>query len=106
MDPEMAKYFKKILNSFSMGLIWMMSAAIAGFYYGLALFNDGVQWYNLVFYAFFLLSFAGPKVQQAIKLLTGLLAFGSLLSLFISSYQQKEISASLLIVALFCGMVS
>lgn len=59
MDPEMVKYFKKILNSFSMGLIWMMSAAIAGFYFGLALFNESVQWYNIVFYVFFLLSFAG-----------------------------------------------
>jgi ammonia channel protein AmtB len=56
MDPEMAKYFKKILNSFSMALIWMMSASIAGFYFGLALYKDTLQWYNVVYYVCFLLS--------------------------------------------------
>ena len=55
----MAKYFKKILNSFSLGLLWMLAASTAGFYYGLALFKDGVQWYNLLFYTLLLLSFAG-----------------------------------------------
>lgn len=57
MDPEMAKYFKKILNSFSMGLLWMMAASTAGFYFGLALFNDQMQWYNFVFYTLLLASF-------------------------------------------------
>lgn len=59
MDPEIAKYFKKILNSFSMGLIWMLAASIFGLYFGLALFNDSLQWYNVVFYICFLLSLAG-----------------------------------------------
>ena len=59
MDPEMARYFKKILNSFSMGLLWMMAASTAGLYFGLALFRDGVQWYNIAFYALLILSFAG-----------------------------------------------
>ena len=56
MDPELAKFFKKILNSFSMGLIWMMTISIAGFYFGLALYNQNLQWYNVVFYVCFLLS--------------------------------------------------
>ena len=59
MDPEVAKYFKKILNSFSMGLLWMLAASITGFYFGLALFDGAVHWYNFVFYILLLLSFGG-----------------------------------------------
>lgn len=59
MDPEVAKYFKKILNSFSVFLLWMMAASTTGFYFGLALFNEGVHWYNFVFYILLLLSFGG-----------------------------------------------
>jgi hypothetical protein len=57
MDPEVAKYFKKILNSFSMGLLWMLAASTTGFYFGLALFDEAVHWYNLVFYTLLLASF-------------------------------------------------
>ena len=59
MDPEIAKYFRKILNSFSLGLLWMMAASTAGFYFGLALFSESVHWYNVVYYLLFLLSFGG-----------------------------------------------
>lgn len=50
--------------------------------------------------------FAAKRVQQALKLLTGLLVGSSLLSLFIPSQQQKEITGSLLILGLFSGLVS
>ncbi len=52
------KYFRKILNSFAMGLLWMLSAATAGLYFKLALVGDGVQWPNVLFYLLFALSFA------------------------------------------------
>ena len=57
MDPEVRKYFIKILNSFVMGLLWMLSIATAGFYFNLAVPQGSMQWYNLLFYALFLLSF-------------------------------------------------
>ena len=50
MDPEMKKYFSKILNSFSAGLLWLIFNATAGLYFGLALIRDGVRWYNIDFY--------------------------------------------------------
>ena len=59
MDPEMLKYFRKILNSFSIGVIWLLAAAMAGLYYRLAFVEHGIEWYNGVFYGGLLLSFGG-----------------------------------------------
>lgn len=58
MDPVVLKYFRKILNSFSMGLLWMFSIITSGFYFKLAMIGKTFQWYNGVFYAFFVLSLA------------------------------------------------
>ncbi|OLY90885.1 hypothetical protein SAMN05444008_11760 [Cnuella takakiae] len=58
MDPEVKKYFVKILNSFGMGLMWMFFIVTAGFYFKLALFGKSFQWYNGVFYVLALLTFA------------------------------------------------
>lgn len=57
MDPGVKKYFRKIINSFSAGLLWMMAAATAGFYFKLAPIYDGVKWYNVLFYALLAASF-------------------------------------------------
>lgn len=59
MDPEVKKYFLKILNSFSMGLLWMMAIATTGLYFELALFDSVLHWYNIAFYLLFLTSLAG-----------------------------------------------
>ena len=59
MDPDVLKYFKKIMNSFSVGLLWMLAVSWAGLGYGMALFNGIVHWYNIVFYLLFLTSLAG-----------------------------------------------
>jgi len=57
MDPEVSRYFRKILNSFSVALFWLLSVATAGLFFGLALVRNGLRWYNLLFYALFLLTF-------------------------------------------------
>ncbi|HEX2535955.1 MAG TPA: hypothetical protein VHK69_19575 [Chitinophagaceae bacterium] len=57
MDPEVKRYFRKIINSFSWGLIWLLAMAMIGLYYRLALFPDGFSWRNGLFYALFLGSF-------------------------------------------------
>lgn len=56
MDPVVLKYFRKILNSFSMGLLWMFSVITAGFYFKLAMVGKSFLWYNGVFYACFVIS--------------------------------------------------
>ncbi|HZH64046.1 MAG TPA: hypothetical protein VEY10_04075 [Flavisolibacter sp.] len=56
MGPEVTRYFKKIMNSFGAGLLWLMVMGTAGFFFKLAIIRDGIRWYNLVFYGFFLLT--------------------------------------------------
>ena len=57
LDPQVKKYFQKIINSFSFFLMWMVLVSTAGFYFGLATIEDKVEWYNLVFYGLALLLF-------------------------------------------------
>lgn len=50
MDPEIKKYFKKILSSFCVGLLWLFTMATMGIYFQLGLVSGGLHWYNLLFY--------------------------------------------------------
>ena len=54
----MKKYFRKIMNSFALGLLWMLTAATSGFYFKLAFVAEGMHWPNAVFYVLFIGSFA------------------------------------------------
>jgi hypothetical protein len=49
-DPEIKKFFLRILNSVSLGLCWMMASATAGIYYKLGYFNGQPLIYNILFY--------------------------------------------------------
>ena len=53
MDPEVRKYFIKILNSISWGMIWILSMVMAGLYYRLAFVEDGFRWTHAIFYLVF-----------------------------------------------------
>ncbi len=55
-DQQLKALFKKILSSFSMGALWMLVMSALAFYAGLAIVHGAVRWYNIVFYAFFVLS--------------------------------------------------
>ena len=55
-DPEVKKYFQKIISSFSFGLMWLMSCVTAGLYFGLAYRKDVPLLYNILFYAGLLLT--------------------------------------------------
>ena len=57
MDPEVKRYFRKIIKSFVVGLLWMMTVATTGLYFNLAVINNSMQWYNLLFYALAFISF-------------------------------------------------
>lgn len=57
MDPELKKYFRKIVNSFSFFLIWLMMIMTAGLYFKLGVFTNKVKWYNILYYIFVLTSF-------------------------------------------------
>jgi hypothetical protein len=55
-DPEVKKYFQKIISSFSFGLLWIMAAVTAGLYYGLAYRSDISVVYVILFYVAFSVS--------------------------------------------------
>ena len=60
MDPQVKRYFRKIINSFSAGLLWMMVIMIAGFFFRLGIITEeGIRWYNTLFFILAFLSFCG-----------------------------------------------
>jgi len=54
-DPEVKRFFVKILNSIALGLIWMLTCAAAGLYFELG-WGQGV--YTIIFYACMAISLA------------------------------------------------
>lgn len=50
MDPEVRRFFKKILATVGAGLFWFMLMAALGLYLRLGYFANGLNWYNGVFY--------------------------------------------------------
>jgi hypothetical protein len=57
MDPEVKRYFRKIINSFSFGLLWMITVATVGFFLEFAIPFHGWHIENFIFYALALLTF-------------------------------------------------
>jgi hypothetical protein len=39
-DPEVKRFFKKIMSTFSFGLMWLIGALTGGLYFGLAYRSD------------------------------------------------------------------
>jgi len=58
MDPEVAKYFKKILNSLFAMLMWMFINITAGIYFGLAYSDSYPGFVHVLFYVWLVLSLA------------------------------------------------
>ena len=57
-DPEVKKYFRKIMNSISIGLLWMMVMVFIGLYHGWAFIEGGADVYNIIFYSLLVISLA------------------------------------------------
>jgi hypothetical protein len=53
-DPEVKKYFRKILNTIGLGLLWMMLALTIGLYWGWAHHTNRL--YVILFYTGLVLS--------------------------------------------------
>ena len=51
MDPEIKRLFRKILNSFSWGAVWLLVIATLGLFLQLGFVTNGIRWYNILFYA-------------------------------------------------------
>lgn len=48
--PEIKKFFKRIMNSISITLLWLMIMATTGLYFGLAFSNGKPVIYTIIFY--------------------------------------------------------
>jgi hypothetical protein len=53
-DPEVKKYFQKIMNTIALGLFWLMAVLTAGLYFGLAYHPNTL--YSVFFYIGFVAS--------------------------------------------------
>ena len=47
-DPEVTRYFRKIINTITFGLLWLMAVLTAGLYFGLAYHSNTL--YIILFY--------------------------------------------------------
>lgn len=57
-DPEVKKYFRKVLFSITYGLIWLMTMAWLGLYKGYSGIRGNPSVTNILFYAFMFLTLA------------------------------------------------
>ena len=57
MDPEVKKYFRKIIKSFSVGLLWLVVITTAGIFFKLGEVGKGTSVQNIIFYVIFAVSF-------------------------------------------------
>jgi hypothetical protein len=55
-DPEIKKYFMKIINSFTYGIMWMIFIATTGLYFRMGIIYEKVRWFNIVFYLLFVIT--------------------------------------------------
>jgi hypothetical protein len=56
MDPEIKNLFRKILNSFSWGALWLVGIASLGIFFQLGFVANGIHWYNILFYLVLIMS--------------------------------------------------
>ena len=50
MEPDVRDFLVKIVQSISMGLVWLLINMSIGIYYGFAFFEDTPSWGNYVYY--------------------------------------------------------
>jgi ABC-type uncharacterized transport system permease subunit len=56
MEPELREFFRRIIQTVSVGLLWLMINSTAGIMFGYAFFEQGVHLNNILFYAWLLIS--------------------------------------------------
>lgn len=53
MEPGIREFFKRIVTTLSLLILWMMINLTLGIKYGYAFFETKVHWYNIIFYVWF-----------------------------------------------------
>jgi hypothetical protein len=57
MDPEVKQYFRKIINSLFLGVLWLIFVLGIGFFFDLGSIGSHIDIFNIVYYFFALISF-------------------------------------------------
>ncbi len=58
MEPEVKEFLVRIMQSISMGLVWLLLNMSIGIYYGFAFFEGSPTLGNIIYYFGFLISLA------------------------------------------------
>ena len=56
MEPGIREFFKRIVTSLSLLILWMIINLTFGIKYSYAFFETKIYWYNIVFYVWLVLS--------------------------------------------------
>ncbi len=58
MEPGIREFFKRLVTSISLLVLWMIINVTIGIKYNLGFYDDAIQWYNIVFYVWLAISFS------------------------------------------------
>ncbi|MFL9482238.1 hypothetical protein ACI6Q2_05620 [Chitinophagaceae bacterium LWZ2-11] len=56
MEPEIFEFFKRIIKSVFIGIIWLLINTTAGILHGYAFIEDKIKIGNIIFYVWFAVS--------------------------------------------------
>ena len=56
-DPDVSKFFVRIINAIAVTIIWMLTASTVGLYAGLAVPGQYPFWVTILYYSFLIVSF-------------------------------------------------
>jgi hypothetical protein len=56
MEPDMIEFLVRIVQTLSMGLLWLLVNMTVGIYFGFGFFEDTPSIGNYIYYLFFLLT--------------------------------------------------
>jgi len=56
MEPSIREFFKRLVTTISLLVLWMSVNIAIGIRYNYAFFEDKIQWSNIVFYVWVLVS--------------------------------------------------
>lgn len=57
MEPGIREFFKRLVMSISLLILWMAINLVIGIKYNYAFYDDSMHWYNIIFYIWLVLSF-------------------------------------------------
>ena len=57
MEPGIREFFKRLVTTISLLILWMMINVTIGIKYNYAFYDESIRWYNIVFYLWLIVSF-------------------------------------------------